>query len=98
MDINHHLTLKDLGGRFDRFWELSGQKIQAIEEKYDTSQGSPVFTWKGKYTTRGWTEWTQGFQYGSAILQFDATDTPNSSQGDGNPAIRSTRNGASEPQ
>ncbi len=74
MDINHHLTLKDLGGRFDRFWELSGQKIQAIEEKYDTSQGSPVFTWKGKYTTRGWTEWTQGFQYGSAILQFDATD------------------------
>ena len=24
-------------------------------------------------TTRGWTEWTQGFQYGSAILQYDAT-------------------------
>src|SRR4030095_4540943 len=22
----------------------------------------------------GWTEWTEGFQYGSAILQFDATD------------------------
>jgi unsaturated chondroitin disaccharide hydrolase len=32
-----------------------------------------VFTLKGKYTTRGWTEWTQGFQYGSALLQFDAT-------------------------
>ena len=28
----------------------------------------------GKYTARGWTEWTQGFQYGSAVLQFDATD------------------------
>ena len=28
---------------------------------------------KGKYTSRGWTEWTQGFQFGSAILQFDAT-------------------------
>ena len=27
----------------------------------------------GRYTARGWTEWTQGFQYGSAILQFDAT-------------------------
>jgi unsaturated chondroitin disaccharide hydrolase len=26
----------------------------------------------GKYTARGWTEWTQGFVYGSAILQFDA--------------------------
>ena len=28
---------------------------------------------KGRYTTRGWTEWTQGFQFGSALLQFDAT-------------------------
>ena len=27
---------------------------------------------KGRYATRGWTEWTQGFQYGSAVLQFDA--------------------------
>ena len=32
-----------------------------------------MFTVKGKYTSRGWTEWTQGFQYGSALLQFDAT-------------------------
>ena len=28
---------------------------------------------EGKYTARGWTEWTQGFVYGSAILQYDAT-------------------------
>jgi hypothetical protein len=33
-----------------------------------------VFTRKGRYTSQGWTEWTQGFQYGSALLQFDATD------------------------
>ena len=44
-----------------------------LENEYDTAKGAPVFTVKGKYTTRGWTEWTQGFQYGSAILQFDAT-------------------------
>jgi unsaturated chondroitin disaccharide hydrolase len=36
--------------------------------------GAPVFTVKGRYTARGWTEWTQGFQFGSSILQFDATD------------------------
>ena len=36
-------------------------------------KGTPVFTVAGTYTTRGWTEWTQGFQFGSAILQFDAT-------------------------
>ena len=28
---------------------------------------------RGKYTSRAWTEWTQGFQVGSALLQFDAT-------------------------
>ena len=32
-----------------------------------------MFTVDGRYTARGWTEWTQGFQYGSALLQFDAT-------------------------
>lgn len=55
------------------FWELSGEKIKRMDKDYDPSQGSPVFTVNGKYTTRGWTEWTQGFQFGSAILQFDAT-------------------------
>ena len=33
-----------------------------------------MFTVDGRYTARGWTEWTQGFQYGSALLHFDATD------------------------
>jgi hypothetical protein len=28
---------------------------------------------KGRYASKGWTEWTQGFVYGSALLQFDAT-------------------------
>jgi hypothetical protein len=32
-----------------------------------------VFTVDGRYTARGWTEWTQGFQYGSMLLHFDAT-------------------------
>lgn len=32
-----------------------------------------MFTVAGQYSTRGWTEWTQGFQYGSSILQFDIT-------------------------
>src|SRR5512140_1161054 len=68
-------TLKaaDLSGKLDMFWQLSDQKIKLIESQFDESKGSPVFTVKGKYTTRGWTEWTQGFQYGSALLQYDAT-------------------------
>jgi hypothetical protein len=66
-------TPKDLSNKLERFWTLSEQKIKLIDSAYDESKGSPVFTVGGKYTTRGWTEWTQGFQYGSAILQFDAT-------------------------
>ena len=30
----------------------------------------------GRYTTKGWTEWTQGFQFGAAVLQYDATNDP----------------------
>jgi len=73
MKINNQLTSTVLAGKIDRFWQLSGEKVLAIHHAYDHSQGSPVFTARGHYTTRGWTEWTQGFEYGSAILQFDAT-------------------------
>ncbi len=72
LQIDYSLTLNDLKDKLKRFWSLSGEKITAIQNEYDDSQGSPVYTVKGKYTTRGWTEWTQGFQYGSALLQFDA--------------------------
>ncbi|HYD42141.1 MAG TPA: hypothetical protein VEB43_15025 [Anaeromyxobacter sp.] len=56
-----------------RMWMLSGRKIRAVEDSYDPARGAPVFTAGGAWTSRGWTEWTQGFQYGSALLQFDAT-------------------------
>src|SRR5215212_3523294 len=71
--INTTLTPPDLSNKLKRFWEISAEKIQLLEKNYDVLKGSPVFTIDGKYTTRGWTEWTQGFQYGSAILQYDAT-------------------------
>jgi unsaturated chondroitin disaccharide hydrolase len=71
--INYKLKPTDLTDKLKRFWELSAEKISSIDQNYDVAKGSPVFTEAGKYTTRGWTEWTQGFQFGSAILQFDAT-------------------------
>jgi unsaturated chondroitin disaccharide hydrolase len=71
--INHELKPADLSAKLNRFWQLSDQKIHLIESQYDESKGSPVFTVEGKYSTRGWTEWTQGFQYGSEILQYDVT-------------------------
>ncbi|WP_420149770.1 glycosyl hydrolase [Spirosoma sp.] len=74
MQINQSLQPTDLTEKIVRFWQISGQKIRQIETEYDVTKGSPVFTVAGKYSTRGWTEWTQGFQFGSAILQFDATN------------------------
>lgn len=71
--INTNLTPSDLNIKLKRFWKLSEEKIKLIEKNYDDSKGSPVFTVNGSYTTRGWTEWTQGFQYGSGILQYDIT-------------------------
>ena len=71
--INDSLKPADLEKKLQKFWQLSGEKIHLIQKHYDESKGSPVFTVNGKYSTRGWTEWTQGFQYGSAILQYDVT-------------------------
>ncbi len=73
IDTSRAPALADLRPALDRVFALAKQKITSIDADYDESQGSPVFTWNGKYTTRGWTEWTEGFRYGIAILHFDAT-------------------------
>lgn len=71
MVIDKTLMLRDLAPAIDRFWKLSGDKILSIEQNSDVN--TPVFTVNGRYTSRGWTEWTQGFQFGAALLQFEAT-------------------------
>lgn len=73
MIIDYNLKPEGLKEKLNLFWTLSGEKISKIESSYDPAQGAPVYTVNGKYSTRGWTEWTQGFQFGSALLQFDAT-------------------------
>jgi hypothetical protein len=73
MKLDFNLSLEKVSQQLPRFWELSAQKIRSIENTFDTAKGAPVFTENGTYVTRGWTEWTQGFQFGSAVLQFDAT-------------------------
>src|SRR5215208_2892744 len=72
VQIDSALQPKDLTNSLDRLFELARQKVRLIEQNWDVSRGTPVFTVEGKYTSKGWTEWTQGFQYGCAILTFDA--------------------------
>jgi unsaturated chondroitin disaccharide hydrolase len=71
--INPNLSAKTLLLAAEQVFAASAAKIQSIERTWKPSDGTPVFTVRGRYTSRGWTEWTQGFQFGSAILQFDAT-------------------------
>ena len=73
MIIDSAITLEDLRKPLAAFWPISGAKIANLCASWDPAQGSPVFTVRGKYTSQGWTEWTQGFQFGWAILQYDAT-------------------------
>jgi unsaturated chondroitin disaccharide hydrolase len=66
-------TPQELVPAIDRMFDLSAAKIRSIEDRWRPADGAPVFTVDGQYTARGWTEWTQGFQFGSALLQFDST-------------------------
>ncbi len=73
IDIKLDLIPQDLEKKIRNLFTQSAKKIQSLEQSWSASNGAPVFTIDGRYTSRGWTEWTQGFQFGAAILQFDAT-------------------------
>lgn len=73
IDLSRPIKPSDLSTKISRMWEVSAEKIVAMERDLDPAAGAPVYTVDGRYTTRGWTDWTQGFQFGSAVLQFDAT-------------------------
>ena len=70
---NHEVTPENLRPRLERLFELSAGKIRAIAKAFDASRGAPVTTVEGVYAARAWTDWTEGFMYGSALLQYEAT-------------------------
>ena len=73
IEIDRDRSPRDLLPAIEQLFARSAGKIQAIESAWNPADGAPVFTVAGRYAARGWTEWTQGFQFGSALLQFDAT-------------------------
>lgn len=75
--IKDSLTPADLAPKIRRLWNASAPKILSIDADEKPGQATPVYTVQGQYTARGWTEWTQGFVYGSALLQFEATADEN---------------------
>ena len=73
MKIDSNLQAPQLAAAVRALFDIAAVKIRSLNDSWSPGAGSPVFTSGGKYTSRGWTEWTQGFQFGSALLQFDAT-------------------------
>ena len=73
MQIDFDFLPADLSKKIDDLWSLSGEKLKDMSAHLGSAQGSPVVTVNGSYEPRSWTDWTQGFQFGSELLQFDAT-------------------------
>jgi unsaturated chondroitin disaccharide hydrolase len=73
LKVDYTITAKSLVPKIDQLFDLSAGKISSLLKTWDERDGAPVFTVRGRYTSRAWTEWTLGFMYGSALLQFDAT-------------------------
>ena len=71
MQIDMTVSAADLADATHRVFEVAAGKVRDIYETRDPSSGAPVYTVAGRYTQRGWTEWTEGFQYGCALLAFD---------------------------
>jgi len=71
--IREDLTAASLEKKVKALFAISASKIHSLAASWRPENGAPVFTVDGQYTSRGWTEWTQGFQFGAEILQFDAT-------------------------
>lgn len=71
--IDHDLTPAALLPQCDALFRLATPKIKRLAERFPHRASSPVITRAGRYEPQGWTEWTRGFQYGAALLAFDAT-------------------------
>ncbi len=71
--LDAELAPQSLKPRLERLFELAAGKIRSLEKSWAAAPGAPVVTVMGLYTARRWTDWTLGFQFGSALLQFDAT-------------------------
>jgi unsaturated chondroitin disaccharide hydrolase len=71
---NRTLQAHDLLPAVGRTLQLATQKILTLESRWKPADGAPVITVAGRYSARSWTQWTQGFQYGNALLCYELTD------------------------
>jgi hypothetical protein len=73
ISLDPTLTPRALAAAAARVFTAAAPKIASLHRTWDPAKGTPVFTINGRYTSRGWTEWTQGFLFGIPILHHAAT-------------------------
>ena len=66
-------SLEEVAKKINKVSETATRATELLRASWDPSKGAPVYTEAGRYATRGWTEWTQGFQFGNALYLFDLT-------------------------
>ena len=71
MEIDTNIAPQDLMPAIRRAVELASEKTLRLDRRWNDSTCAPVFTVGGRYTARSWTQWTQGLQYGNALLCFE---------------------------
>jgi unsaturated chondroitin disaccharide hydrolase len=74
--VNATITPQELMPAIRRAVELAAGKTMRLEQRWNAQGSAPVFTAEGRYTARSWTQWTQGFQYGNALLCFELGSDP----------------------
>jgi unsaturated chondroitin disaccharide hydrolase len=77
MKIQSHLVATDLSTSIANLFALAADKTLRLSDRWKVSDGAPVVTVGGQYMGRNWTQWTQGFAYGNAILCYDVTGQAN---------------------
>lgn len=71
MEAITNIVPQDLMPAIRRAVELASEKTLQLDRRWNDSTCAPVLTVGGRYTARSWTQWTQGFQYGNALLCFE---------------------------
>lgn len=64
---------QELQARISHMGNLACEKSKKLAARWNFEKGAPVFTADGMYRSRGWTEWTQGFQFGIPLLAYEMT-------------------------
>lgn len=73
IQTNQAPPISDVALKLPRVFEEALRATTRLRTSWSPDRGTPVYTEAGQYTTRGWTEWTQGFQFGNGIYLYEAT-------------------------